>query len=498
MNESKLPAQALASLGLLWAVPLVEELLPTIRQIAQLVQQFRSLWPTPGSSFRFEKQVDQLMLEVARLIVQWTYNHIEPADPDLMPAHIHYAGEDYRNRRRKTPNRFVATLFGTITLWRALYEPLEPGEHALFPLEICLGLHAGIATPALADRVGQYAAESTQKQVMAQLLEHHGVHWSVETLRNVTAAMAEPFGEHRHAAQVAKVLGWLEQADRSKGNRKPVLAVGRDGVFLPIRHETKYRQGATATMTVYDRAQRRLGTVYLGQMPEPGQTTLTEHLTRLIEDVLGQYAGPLPRLEYVTDAGDHETDYYESVLRHMSDPRHPDRYLVWQRVVDYYHACERVSKLAETLFGPGREAHAWSAKMRKRLKTKPGGVNRVLHSAAALRHRRGLVGSAHDFDTAYDYLRARMAYMDYGQYKHLGLSIGSGVTEAGCKTVFTQRLKQSGMSWEKEGGQNIVNLRVVYLSGIWNEVRQAHLSSVDLSDLHAQLTHGHSLHQNAA
>jgi len=498
MKQSTLPAPALASLGLLWPVGLVQELLPIIRQVGETIQQFRSSWPTPTSTFRYEDQLKKLSLELARLIVQWSYNHIEPADPDLMPGQIHYAGDYYRRGRRKTPNRVVATLFGTITLMRFLYEPLELGEHAIFPLEICLGLEAGIATPALADRVGQYAAEGTQNEVLAQLEQDHAVHWAVGTLRKVTAAVAEPFGEHRHEAQVAKVLGWLEQADNSKGNRKPVLAVGRDGVFLPIRHEPKYRQGATATVTVYDRSRRRLGTVYLGQMPEPGQTTLTDHLTRLIEDVLGQYSGRLARLEYVTDAGDHETDYYESVLRHMRDPRQPDRYLVWQRVVDYYHACERVSKLAETLFGPGREAHAWSAKMRKRLKTKRGGVNRVLHSAAALRHQRGLVGSAHDFDTAYDYLRARMAYMDYAQYKHLGLSIGSGVTEAGCKTVFTQRLKQSGMSWKKEGGQTIVNLRVVYLSDIWNEVRQAHLSSVELSDLHNQLTLGRQPRQNAA
>ncbi len=55
--------------------------------------------------------------------------------------------------------------------------------------------------------------------------------------------------------------------------------------------------------------------------------------------------------------------------------------------------------------------------------------------------------------------------------------MGSGVTEAACKTVFTQRLKQSGRGWEIAGGQGIVDLRVVWLSGLGDEVHQASLKA---------------------
>ena len=51
------------------------------------------------------------------------------------------------------------------------------------------------------------------------------------------------------------------------------------------------------------------------------------------------------------------------------------------------------------------------------------------------------------------------------------------MTEAACKTVFTQRLKQSGMTWKVEGGQWIVDLRVIHLSGVWSEVYQSYLGS---------------------
>ena len=66
------------------------------------------------------------------------------------------------------------------------------------------------------------------------------------------------------------------------------------------------------------------------------------------------------------------------------------------------------------------------------------------------------------------------------------LPIGSGVTEAACKTVFTQRLKQSGMTWSLEGGQWIVDLRVVHLSGIWPQVYQAYLQAKNLPEMGTQ------------
>ena len=215
---------------------------------------------------------------------------------------------------------------------------------------------------------------------------------------------------------------------------------------------------------------------------------MSSQLNDLIRDVLTQWTAVLPRLVYVTDAGQHETDYYNNDLNDMRNPHRPDEYLFWERVVDYYHACQYIGKLADALFETSSEGDAWAAKMRRWLKQKRGGINRVLHSAAAIRHQNGLVGSADEYDQAYEYLRSRIRFMDYVQYRKYHLPIGSGVTEAACKTVFTQRLKQSGMSWEIEGGQVITNLRVIYLSGIWKETRAAYLSSKLLPDMGTQHT----------
>src|SRR5271157_311460 len=83
----------------------------------------------------------------------------------------------------------------------------------------------------------------------------------------------------------------------------------------------------------------------------------------------------------------------------------------------------------------------------------------------------------------YNYLRKRIGVLDYPEYRRNHLPIGSGVTEAACKTVFTQRLKQSGMTWSLEGGQWIVNLRVIQLSGIWTQVYQAYLQAKILPEM---------------
>jgi hypothetical protein len=139
-------------------------------------------------------------------------------------------------------------------------------------------------------------------------------------------------------------------------------------------------------------------------------------------------------------------------------------------VVDYYHASERLWALAEALFGAGRPSWAWARRMQKLL-LQPGGVGRVLHSAAALRSRRPLTGKRRaEFRRAYRYLQARRRHLRYADYRRLGLPIGSGVTEAACKTVYTQRLKLSGMRWHKEGAQTILTLRVILLSGVWSDV----------------------------
>src|SRR5262249_19012307 len=120
-------------------------------------------------------------------------------------------------------------------------------------------------------------------------------------------------------------------------------------------------------------------------------------------------------------------------------------------------------------------------------------------SAAAIRRRRIVIGDKRKrYQKAYNYLRKRIRFLDYCEYRRSHLPIGSGVTEAACKTVFTQRLKQSGMAWSPEGGQRIVDLRVIQLSGLWPQVYQAYLKAKILPELGTQKGSAREKARNAA
>jgi len=82
--------------------------------------------------------------------------------------------------------------------------------------------------------------------------------------------------------------------------------------------------------------------------------------------------------------------------------------------------------------------------------------------------------------------------MDYAGHRRHGLPIGSGVTEAACKTVFAERLKRSGMTWSCVGGQVILDLRVLVLSRVWQHAHQSYLASRPQPTIVAQASDGTS------
>lgn len=445
-------------------------------QLINAVQTFLASPISPTTFFVFEMAVLGLTREIGRRLVELVINTLEPENAEELPRDLWFECGGYRRRNQKTRNSYVATLFGTITLWRRGYRSWETSEGSIFPLEMLLGLTKG-ATPALVDWLGRKMAESgaNQARVLELLRQECGVLMGVKRLRACIDQLSGAMSELRETHQVQALLDALEQAYKSRGSRKPVLSVGRDGITLRQYKHGFFEVATAATVSVYDRGGKRLATIYLAWPPELGQATMDRMLTDLLHELLECWQGPLPRLSYVTDSGSNETSYYENVLRRMLHPR-TGQQLSWQRVVDYYHVSERIWGMATALFGKEtREGIAWAHRMLKALK-KPSGASRVLHSAASLYHRRKLSKArSNDFWKAYRYIQKRTRFMRYSEYASNHIPLGSGVTEAACKTIFTQRLKQSGMRWSFEGAKRILNLRVILLSKTWSSTYAAHL-----------------------
>lgn len=451
-------------------------------QLADLTARFLCQPTTPASTLDFETELRRILDECGRQILESVLNNIEPQSPEDAPKHTQLDRQEYVRKNEKSRNRGgIATLFGTIDLQRCLYEPLQEarddGQRSFAPLELCLGIVADKATPALAERVARLAVQQTQQELLDVLQREHHVGWSVQVLRQVTAAVSAGMAPYLRQAQQQAVRQWLEQANQSRGRHRPVLAVGRDGIMLPIRKQDTYKEGGVATVSVHDRRGRRLGTVYLGEMPEAKQVTLSAELTAFVQAVLADGEEPLPRLVYLTDAGYHQTAYFEEVLRGMDNPRQPGQQLEWLWIIDYYHAASYVTQLATVLFRAEKTRQAWARRMRHLLRDAERGVIRVLHSAAQFYGRKSWSKDQEkEYHEAYNYLLGHSGSMKYSVYKRLGLPIGSGVTEAGCKVVFTQRFKQSGMMWGREGGEVILRLRLAELSGVWDQVFRQYLN----------------------
>ena len=125
------------------------------------------------------------------------------------------------------------------------------------------------------------------------------------------------------------------------------------------------------------------------------------------------------------------------------------------QIVDLFHAREHVHDLARLLeFMLGDRKDAWLAARLEDLDY--GDIDGICQAARAY----PLMGTKKtELDTALGYFENNAPRMRYHWFRQCGLFVGSGVVEAGCKTVIGQRLKLSGMHWTAAGADAITTLR---------------------------------------
>src|SRR5205814_4488038 len=84
---------------------------PLLQRLQDLVERFRGGPVSPSASHAFEEELQQTTRDLARVVTEWTYNHLEPAAVSALPPEVQYEGTRYRRLGKKTPHT-VSTLFG--------------------------------------------------------------------------------------------------------------------------------------------------------------------------------------------------------------------------------------------------------------------------------------------------------------------------------------------------------------------------------------------------
>ena len=136
------------------------------------------------------------------------------------------------------------------------------------------------------------------------------------------------------------------------------------------------------------------------------------------------------------------------------------------QIVDMYHAREYYWGVARALFVANpKRLHEWTEARKEELDR--GDVESVIRAIRRLRPRGNELQKL--CEMAVGYYVHNIHRMRYADFRKQGLFVGSGVLEAGCRTVIGQRLKLSGMHWTLHGSNAVIALRTCLLSGRWED-----------------------------
>ena len=249
----------------------------------------------------------------------------------------------------------------------------------------------------------------------------------------------------------------------------------RPGTEQETQKNSSYKNAMVGTISLYgdvvdaqkNPCPERLATFSTARMPEHRAVTFKTRFDLQVADMENNVGSEVIKV-ILCDA--------HPVLWNYID--HHARFDDYEKLVDFYHTEEHLSKAAEALFGKKSEqAQDWYNTYRTRLLEQNGGVSSVIRSMMYYRDTLRLSKSRlKKLSREQTFFRRNKHRMTYADFRSRGLPIGSGPVEAACKSIVKTRLCRSGMRWSCEGGQRILNLRCYAKSGLWNEFWNAYTS----------------------
>lgn len=363
----------------------------------------------------------------------------------------------------------VQCLFGSFKLERNYY--YHPGKtQGHFPADAGLGLEVGY-TPALARLMClEGADEPGYEKAERHLAETGGILVSARQIQRVVQRVGT-------AAQA-----WQERPAQASKCDAPIMYISADGTGVPMRPEALAgRRGKQPDGTAKTR-QAYLGCVFTqhhrdesGHPIRDWESTtyisnfkpIDEFGPCLRQEALRRGLGSVPKVVVLIDGA--------NGLENMGLQNFKDAV----QIVDFFHAMEHAAEVLQALIGKDhpdykKRLRRWAKRLLK---------NKVQSLIEAAREESANQPNASAVADKLGYFVHNVTRMQYGTFRELGYFIGSGVVEAGCKTVIGGRCKQSGMRWSELGAENILALRCIHssrrLDEFWKHRLNAHAARND-------------------
>ena len=420
-----------------------------LERLCEHIGTFRTR-PLVGEDFeRVERELHEWFVEAEREVLG---ELLESLDVDVPSVEI---GERRLHRVLNSTESYT-TAVGPVKVARTLYR--SGRERAVAPMELRAGIVEGHWTPLAARQASCVVAQMTPSEGEALLRELGNMAPSKSSLDRLPKALSARWEVSREAFESA-----LREA-AVVPDEAVTVAVSLDGVMVAMKDGKRadkrersraagrrakgpagYQEAGCATLSFYDIEGERLDTLSIARMPEPKKATLKTMLGAELDTVLRRR----PDLQVVTVAdGAHDNWRYLDALAPEATA-----------VVDFYHAAEQLKSALDARYGENdARGRAQFHKLRHVLLDDPDGVDKVIR---ALDYQRKKFPRRTRIGQVLRYFRRNRHRMRYADTQARHLPIGSGVVEAACKTLVTQRLKRSGMRWRRAGGQAILTLRAL-------------------------------------
>jgi len=352
---------------------------------------------------------------------------------------IEIEGKQWRSKGQK--EKYYQTPYGEIQCARHVYHHHGRGK-TFCPLEQSARI-MGSSTPRFAKQVGIKMARNPAREVQQDFLECQGRKISASFLQNLSqkvAGIAE-----QQETQWHYDLPNFEQPTAS-------IAISLDGTCMHLRKEG-WREAMAGTISFYDAKGDRQHTIYLGATPEYGKAEFLRRFAAEIERVKAQF----PNAKRVGLADGAESNW-QFLTPHTQI-----------QVLDFYHASSYLGAVANAKYPKDKIAHkAWLEDRCHQLKHAAGAAESLYNEMMALKERKctqKLPQHLRDkLGAAVTYYKNHRHQMNYTSYTEQSFPIGSGVTEAACKTLIKQRFCLAGMRWKQPGAAGILNLRALVLT----------------------------------